>query len=85
MSEPFDIFRVESPGVRWIECVATLEDAERKVRHFASHSGGEFFVLNQRTGSRFTVTHEGVSEASRAQAHGGRPEWKLWGAFNMGK
>jgi hypothetical protein len=60
VSEPFDIFRVEHLGIRWLQSAATLEEARARVQEQAASSGGEFFVLNQRTGNRFVIKGDGA-------------------------
>jgi hypothetical protein len=53
---PIDIFRVEHHGVRWLESAASLEDAKARVQLFGQRHSGEYLVLNQLTGNKFTFT-----------------------------
>jgi hypothetical protein len=51
---PFDIFRVQDDGhVLWIEAVASLQDAKRRVNTMILNSDSRFIVLNQVTGTRY--------------------------------
>ena len=59
MTASFDIFRVESGGVRWLECVANLEEAKARVRHIAAGAVAEFIVVDQRTGNRIFLNSNG--------------------------
>jgi hypothetical protein len=59
MTASFDIFRVESGGVRWLECVANLEEAKARVRQIAAGAVAEFIVVDQRTGSRIFLNSDG--------------------------
>lgn len=54
-----DIFRVESGGVRWLECVASLEEAKARVKQIAAGTIGEYIVVNQLTGNRFFLKFDG--------------------------
>lgn len=55
MIPPFDIFKVESSGLRWMEAAADLERAEARVKVLAASSPGEYIVLNQSTGEKISI------------------------------
>jgi hypothetical protein len=55
MIPPFDIFKVESGGLRWMEAAADLERAEARVKVLAASSPGEYIVLNQNTGEKISI------------------------------
>jgi hypothetical protein len=55
MMPPFDILKVESEGVRWMEAVADLERAKARVKVLAVSSPGEYFIVNQQTGERISI------------------------------
>src|SRR6267378_2282263 len=55
MIPPFDIFKVESSGLRWIEAVADLERAKSRVNVLAASSPGEYIILNQETGEKISI------------------------------
>jgi hypothetical protein len=55
MPPPFDIFRVESAGLRWMEVAADLERAKARVKLLAASSPGEYVILNQNTGEKILV------------------------------
>jgi hypothetical protein len=55
MLPPFDIFRVESAGLRWMEVAADLERAKARVKLLAASSPGEYVILNQNTGEKILV------------------------------
>lgn len=44
MRPPFDILKVESGGVRWMEAVADLERAKARVNVLAASSPGEYII-----------------------------------------
>jgi len=65
MTSPFDIFRVEPAGVRWLESVASLEEARTRVQEIAATVRGEYLVLDQETGTRvFIKLDESSPEAA---------------------
>jgi hypothetical protein len=55
MMPPFDILKVESTGVRWMEAVADLERANARVKVLAISSPGEYVILNQKTGEKISI------------------------------
>jgi hypothetical protein len=61
---PIDIFRIEHQGVRWLESAATLEDAKARIQQFAERHSGEYLVLNQLTGNKFTFNTSRASAVS---------------------
>ena len=55
MIPPFDIFKVESSGPRWMEVAADLERATARVKVLAASSPGEYVILNQNTGEKISI------------------------------
>jgi hypothetical protein len=55
MIPPFDIFKVESAGLLWMEASPDLERAKARVRVLSASSPGEYIILNQMTGEKITV------------------------------
>jgi hypothetical protein len=55
MMPPFDILKVESGRVRWMEAVADLERAKARVKVLAVSSPGEYCILNQETGEKISI------------------------------
>jgi hypothetical protein len=55
MKPPFDILKVESGGVRWIEAAADLERAKARVKLLAASSPGEYIILNQKTREKISI------------------------------
>jgi hypothetical protein len=55
MRPPFDILKVESGGVRWMEAAADLERAKARVKVLAASSPGEYIILNQKTGEKISI------------------------------
>ena len=55
MIPPFDIFKVESSGLRWMEVAADLERAKTRVKVLAASSPGEYIILNQETGEKISI------------------------------
>src|SRR5260221_5258269 len=55
MIPPFDIFKVESSGLRWMEAAPDLERAKTRVRVLSASSPGEYIILNQITGEKITI------------------------------
>jgi hypothetical protein len=58
---PFDIFRVESDGVRWLQSAATIAEAKA---HLAKAGGaaGEYLLVNQVTGTKMVVKIDSTEE-----------------------
>jgi hypothetical protein len=61
---PIDIFRIERHGVLWLESAATLEDAKARIAEFGRRRSGDYLVLNQLTGNKFTFNTDRLSAAS---------------------
>ena len=56
MTHKFDVFRVETDGcVRWLAAVATLREATELARQLAPQAPNGMIVLDQKTGTRYTV------------------------------
>jgi hypothetical protein len=58
MIATFDIFRIESKSVCWLETAASLDDAKKLVLEFAAKVPAEYLVLNQHTGNKFFIKPE---------------------------
>ena len=61
MTLPFDIFRVEGDGVRWLQSAATIAEAEA---HLAKAGGaaGEYLLVNQVTGTKMVLKIDSTEE-----------------------
>jgi hypothetical protein len=55
MIPPFDIFKMESSGLRWMETAPNLERAKARVKVLAASSPGEYMIANQETGERVSI------------------------------
>jgi hypothetical protein len=55
MLPPFDIFKVESSGLRWMEVAVDLERAKARVKVLGTSSPGEYIILNQNTGEKISI------------------------------
>ncbi len=55
MIPPFDIFKVESSGHRWMEVAANLKRAKARVKILAASSPGEYLIRNQKTGEKISI------------------------------
>ena len=55
MLPPFDIFKVEISGLRWMEAAPDLERAKARVRVLSASSPGEYTILNQITGEKISI------------------------------
>lgn len=55
MIPPFDIFKVESGQLRWMELAADLERAKARVKIMATSSPGEYIIANQQTGEKISI------------------------------
>jgi hypothetical protein len=64
MSYPFDIFRLEPLGVKWVDCAPTLEEAEKRIRDLAANVSGKYLLLNQRTGNKLMFNLDGPQQNS---------------------
>src|SRR5260370_16691744 len=58
MMPPFDIFKVESSGLRWMEAAVDLGRAKARVKVLAASSPGEYIILNQNTGEKISIKCE---------------------------
>ena len=58
MLPPFDIFKVEGSGLRWMEAAADLECAKARVKVLAASSPCEYIILNQNTGEKILIKSE---------------------------
>jgi hypothetical protein len=55
MIPPFDILKVGSDGLRWMEAAPDLDRAKARVRVLSASSPGEYIILNQITGEKMTI------------------------------
>jgi DNA-binding NarL/FixJ family response regulator len=55
MLPSFDIFKVESNGLRWVEAAVDLERATARVKALAASSPGEYIILDQNTGEKISI------------------------------
>lgn len=55
MTITFDIFRMETTGVLWLESAATLESAKTRVHELAANSPGNYLVVDQSSGVRHVM------------------------------
>jgi hypothetical protein len=55
MLPPFDIFKVDARGHRWMEAAADLQRAKARVKVLAASSPGEYLILNQKTGETISI------------------------------
>jgi hypothetical protein len=55
MIPPFDIFKVESSVLRWMEAAVDLGRAKARVKVLAASSPGEYIILNQNTGEKISI------------------------------
>ncbi len=54
MMLPFDIFRVDSDGVRWLTSTATVEEAKAHISQ-TDRGASEYLLLNQITGNKIVL------------------------------
>ena len=54
MTLPFDVFRVDGDGVRWLQSVGTVEEAKAHISQ-AGGGAGEYLLLNQITGNKIVL------------------------------
>jgi hypothetical protein len=59
---PYDIFQLDGEGVRWIDSATTLEEAKTRIRALERGYGGEYFVLDQKTGSKHLIKLDASGE-----------------------
>jgi hypothetical protein len=55
MIPPFDIFKVDDSGLRWMEVAPDLERAKARVKILATSSPGEYIIANQETGEKISI------------------------------
>jgi hypothetical protein len=55
MSKPFDIFRLDQAGVRWLESAESLDHAKTHIHELAMSSQGEFLLLDHKTDSKQVI------------------------------
>ena len=55
MNPPFDIFKVESIGLRWMELAVDLERAKARVKVLAASSPGEYVIVSQQSGEKISI------------------------------
>jgi hypothetical protein len=55
MPPPFDIFKVESNSVRWMEAAVDLQRATARVTALAASSPGEYIIPDQNTGEKISI------------------------------
>jgi hypothetical protein len=52
---PFDIFKMENDGVRWMEAATDLERAKARVKLLAASLSGEYLIANKETGEKISI------------------------------
>jgi hypothetical protein len=66
MTAPFDIFQAESNGsVRWLGSAGSIADAKARIQKEPANSPGEYFVLNQQSGSKLVVRLDEIDTEAR--------------------
>jgi hypothetical protein len=55
MSKPFDIFRLDRAGVRWLESAESLDHAKTRIHELAGSCPGEFLLLGHKTGNKQVI------------------------------
>jgi CheY-like chemotaxis protein len=55
MIPPFDILKVESIGLRWMELEVDLERAKARVKMLAASSPGEYIIVSQQSGEKISI------------------------------
>jgi hypothetical protein len=55
MIPPFDIFKVDDSGLRWMEVAPDLERAKARAKILATSSPGEYVIANQQTGEKISI------------------------------
>jgi hypothetical protein len=58
MTMPFDIFRMDRGGVRWLESAKSLDHAKARVLELAVSSPGEFILLDHNTGNKVVINSD---------------------------
>lgn len=68
MTLPFDVFRVDGDGVRWLQSVGTIEEAKAHISQ-AGGGAGEYLLLNQITGNKIVIKVDSpTTETTEEQA-----------------
>jgi hypothetical protein len=55
MTLHFDILQLEAEGVRWVEAVPSMDDAQARVRELIVRTKCDYIIFNQRTANRTLV------------------------------
>jgi|HubBroStandDraft_6_1064221.scaffolds.fasta_scaffold1390708_2 hypothetical protein len=55
MTLHFDILQLETEGVRWVEAVPSMEDAQARVQELIACTKCDYIIFNQRTANRTVV------------------------------
>jgi hypothetical protein len=55
---PFDIFRMDRAGVRWLESAESVDHAKARIRELAVSFPGDFILLDQKTGNKVVISSE---------------------------
>jgi hypothetical protein len=55
MVPPFDIFKVDTGSMRWLEAAEDLERAKARVQVLAASAPGEYLIFNHQTGKRVSI------------------------------
>jgi hypothetical protein len=77
MIKPYDIFEIEENGTPlWFASAVSIEEARFHIEKIAVQGGGEFLVLNQKTGDKVVMKsrkplRRNATEESRPQTSGG--------------
>jgi hypothetical protein len=58
MTMPFDIFRMDRAGVRWLESAESVDHAKARIRELAVSFPGDFILLDQKTGNKVVISSE---------------------------
>jgi hypothetical protein len=61
---PVDIFRVEPKGVLWLESLASVDEAQARIRQIGLQNPGEYVLLNQTTGNKLTIKIDDMNAPS---------------------
>jgi len=68
MTVPFDIFRVDGDGVRWLQSAATIEEAKAQIAK-AGGAAGEYLLVNQVTGNKMVLKIDSTEEPGGLAPH----------------
>jgi hypothetical protein len=72
MTLPFDIFRVDGEGVRWLQAAATIEEAKAHIAK-AGGAADEYWLLNQVTGNKIVLKIDSTEEPSNEEPSSEEP------------